>query len=162
MAGAALLAACGGGPGPEQPEPGGPASFGRPLETYQQLGFIAGPGQFPAVASFATMAGPSDSTYVLFGLSLPASALRFQRDPSGFVGEYRVAVTFSQDSQQVKRLERLETVRVPSFAETGRTDESVVFQQIVALAPGRYDVSIAASDANSSRGFSSDDTLTVP
>ena len=127
-----LLAACGGSRGPGRPDPSGPTSFGRPTETYQQIGLIAGPTVFPAVASFSTMAGPTDSTYVLFGLSLPANALRFQRDDVGFAGEYRVTVTFSQDSQEVKRFERDEVVRVPSFAETSRTDESVVFQQIQA------------------------------
>lgn len=163
MAAAVLLAGCGGGTsGPGRPSPSGPATFGRPNETYQQLGLMAGPAVFPVVASFATMAGPLDSTYVLFGLSLPANALRFQRDPSGFLGEYRVTVTFSQDSQQVKRVDRQEMVRVPSFAETGRTDESIVFQQIVALAPGTYDVALAAGDVNSSRGFRSRDTLHVP
>jgi GWxTD domain-containing protein len=158
----ALLTACGGSRGPGRPTPSGPASFGRPTETYQQLGFMAGPAVFPAIASFSTMAGPADSTYVLFGLSLPANALRFQRDEAGFVGEYRVTVTFSQDSQQVKRLEREEVVRVPSFAETSRTDESVVFQQILALAPGTYDVAVTSADANSSRGFRTRDTLRVP
>jgi GWxTD domain-containing protein len=108
------------------------------------------------------MAGPADSTYVLFGLSLPASALRFQRDETGFRGEYRVRVTFSRDSQEVKSFEREEVVRVPSFAETSRTDESVVFQQIIALQPGTYDVAVAAGDMHSSRGFRSSDTLTVP
>src|SRR5690606_28882882 len=117
--------------------------------TYRQLGFLAGPSVFPAIASFSTMAGPADSTYVIFGLSLPANALRFQRDESGFMGEYRVQVTFSRDSQEVKRFEREEIVRVPTFAETGRTDESIVFQQIVALPPGKYDVAVSASDVNS-------------
>jgi GWxTD domain-containing protein len=123
---------------------------------------IAGPAHFPVVASFATLAGPSDSSYVVFGLSLPANALRFQRDESGFVGEYRVAVTFLQDSQQIKQVERIEPVRVSSFAETARTDESVVFQHIIALAPGSYELRLAVGDVNSSRAFRTEDTLAVP
>jgi GWxTD domain-containing protein len=157
-----LLAGCGGSGGPGRPAPAGPASFGRPNETYAQLGLLAGPSVFPAVASFSTVAGPADSTYVLFGLSLPANALRFQRDETGFVGEYRVSVTFERDSQVVKRVERTEVVRVGSFAETGRTDESVVFQQVVALQPGTYDVSLSTGDLHSSRAFLSRDTLRVP
>lgn len=159
---ALVLAGCGGSQGPGRPSPQSGVSIGRPLETYQQLGFLAGPGHFPVVASFATMAGPSDSAYVLLGVSMPNNALRFQRDGSGFAAEYRVIATFLQDSQVIKRIERRETVRVPSFAETGRTDESIVFQDAISLPPGRYDIALQAADANSSRGFRVRDTLIVP
>lgn len=126
------------------------------------MGFLAGPGFFPAVASFSTMAGPRDSTLVLFGLSLPNSALRFNRDDAGFLAEYTVTMTFAQDSQIVSRVRREESIRIPTFAETGRTDESIVFQQVVTLVPGRYDVTVQAGDANSSRGFRVQDTLDIP
>jgi GWxTD domain-containing protein len=158
-----LLGACGGGPpGPGDPSPGDRGAVGRPLATYQQMGFLAGPGFFPAVASFATMAGPRDSTLLLFGLSLPNSALRFNRADDGFQAEYTVTLTFSQDSQVVTRARREESIRIPTFAETGRTDESIVFQHVVTLLPGRYDVTVQAGDANSSRGFRVQDTLDVP
>jgi GWxTD domain-containing protein len=155
-------AACGGRTGPRSPAPRENQSIARPLETYQQLGFLAGPGFFPVVAGFSTMAGPADSTFVLFGLSLPNSALRFQRDSVGFFAEYTVALTFVQDSQVVKRVNRREAIQIPTFAETGRTDESVVFQHLATLAPGRYQVTVQAADANSSRGFRVQDTLDVP
>ncbi|MGH7502386.1 MAG: GWxTD domain-containing protein [Longimicrobiales bacterium] len=156
--------ACGGGPqDPGQPSPDDETgAVGRPLATYQQMGFLAGPGFFPAVASFTSMAGPSDSALVLFGLSLPNSALRFNRGETGFQAEYTVTLTFTQDSQVVSRVRRSETIHIPTFAETGRTDESIVFQQVVTLSPGRYDVAVEAGDANSSRGFRVQDTLDVP
>ncbi|MGH7553821.1 MAG: GWxTD domain-containing protein [Longimicrobiales bacterium] len=158
---ALAMVACGpSGPGRPTPESGGP--IGRPLETYQQLGLLAGPGHFPAVASFSTMGGPHDSPYVLLGVSMPNSALRFQRDGEGFAAEYRVVATFLQDSQVVKRLEKSELVRVATFAETGRTDESVVFQDAITLPAGYYEVALQAADANSSRGFRVRDTLHVP
>src|SRR5690606_27507428 len=119
-------------------------------------------GDYPAVASFSTMAGPGDSTYVLFGLSLPNSALRFQRDESGFLGEYAVRITFSRDSVRVREVQRQEAVRIPNFAETGRTEESVVFQELIALEPGEYTVEVETRDANSSRGFRAADTISVP
>ncbi|MGH7466540.1 MAG: GWxTD domain-containing protein [Longimicrobiales bacterium] len=137
-------------------------AIARPLEIYQQLGFLAGPPEFPVVASFATMAGPLDSTFVLIGVSLPASALRFQRDGSGFRGEYQISVSFLIDSVTVKRVERRENVRVGSFAETGRVDESIIFQDVIALWPGKYQVQVQASDASSSRGFRGSDTVEVP
>jgi GWxTD domain-containing protein len=134
----------------------------RPLEIYQQLGFLAGPPEFPVVVSFATMAGPQDSTFVLVGVSLPASALRFQRDATGFRGEYQVSVAFLLDSLAVKRIERRENVRVGTFAETGRVDESIIFQDVIALPPGKYHVQVQANDAFSSRGFRGRDTVEVP
>ena len=59
-------------------------------------------------------------------------------------------------------IERREAVRIPSFAETGRTEESVIFQDLVALPPGTYVVAVEARDALGSRGFRAQDTLEVP
>jgi GWxTD domain-containing protein len=144
------------------PDPRG-AAFARPLDIYRDLGFLTGPGQFPVVASFSSLAGPADSTYVLVGLSMPNSALRFQRDGTTFFAEYDVNVTFmAEDSSVVTRFTTREVVRIPSFSETGRTDESVVFQHAFTLEPGRYLVQVQASDAHSSRGFRMTDTLSAP
>lgn len=126
------------------------------------MGLLAGPAHFPAVASLATLAGPGDSTWVVVSMSLPNSALRFQRDANGFLAEYSVSASFVQDSAEVRRLDAREGVRIGTFAETGRTDESIVFQQMIALRPGRYEVRFDASDVNSSRGFRAVDTLDVP
>lgn len=158
-----LIAGCGsrqGGPG--RPGSGRQEALARPLEIYTQMGLLAGPAHFPAVASLSTLAGPGDSTYVVLSMSLPNSALRFQRDENGFAAAYRVSAAFVQDSAEVRRLDAREEVRVGTFAETGRTDESIIFQQVVAVRPGRYEVRLDAGDANSSRGFRAVDTLDVP
>lgn len=164
VAAAATAGACGAREaGPEGARPTAGEAFSRPLEIYRDLGFMTGPGQFPVVASFATLAGPADSTYVMLGMSMPNSSLRFQRDDTGFFAEYRIDVTFmDEDSTAVKRVEAREIVRVPTFAETGRTDESIVYQQGITIPPGRYIVRLQASDVNSSRGFRMTDTLTAP
>lgn len=155
--------ACGSRSGPEDAVPRPGESFSRPLEIYRDLGFITGPGQFPAVVSFATMAGPADSAFVLLGMSLPNSALRFQRDANGFFAEYSLDIAFmDRDSAAVKRFDTHEVVTVATFAETGRTDESIVYQQGITLPPGSYIVRVEAADVNSSRGFRMTDTLTVP
>jgi GWxTD domain-containing protein len=135
-----------------------------PLSVYEQLGLLAGTDEFPAVASFATLAGPPDSTYVIFGLSLPNSALMFQRDGStGFVGRYGVSLTFSQNGEVVQRVGGQEEVRVPTFAETSRTDESVVYQTLITLPPGRYTVDLEARDlAVEQKRIRMQDTLVVP
>jgi len=160
---AAVLAGCGGPSRPRQPAPARGGIL-RPLEVYQQLGLLAGSERFPAVASFSTIAGPGDSTYVLYGLSLPNSALMFQRDGAeGFVGRYTVSLSFLQDGKVVRRVDERGVVRVPTFAETGRTDESVVFQTAIALPPGRYSVEMAVRDAAvPDKGIELTDTLDVP
>jgi GWxTD domain-containing protein len=156
-----MLAACGASTGGSRTPRN--ETFSRPLEIYRDLGFMTGTGQFPVVASFATVAGPADSSYVLMAMSVPNSALRFQRDETGFFAEYSVDVAFMDpDSAVVQRWRGREIVRVSTFAETGRTDESVVYQQGVAIAPGHYIVRVESADANSSRGFRMIDTLTVP
>jgi len=161
---AVACAACGGGPQPPgRPQPAGGLPLSGPLESYHDLGFVTGPAHFPAIAAFSVLAGPADSCYVLFGMSVPNSALRFQRDPAGFVASYRVTMSFATpDSQVVQHVSRDESVRVPTFQETTRTDESILFQHILALVPGTYIVTLEANDANSARGFRSIDTVVVP
>lgn len=146
-----------GGLSPEQRE-----RLARPLEIYEQLGLLAGPDHFPAVAGFATLAGPADSTYVVFGMSLPNQALRFQRETGGFRAEYSVSLSFLRDTVTERRIEREETVRVPNFAATERTDESVIFQAAIVLEPGTYLVDFDTRDMQSSRGFQVRDTLEIP
>lgn len=140
-----------------------PARSGSPLEVYRESGMLTGAVAFPAVAAFAPLAGPADSTMLLIGLSLPNSALRFTREESAFAAEYGVAIELLRlDSLVRHRAEWRETVRVSSFAETTRTDESVIFQQVVVLPPGRYSVAFTAGDRNSARGFRARDTLDLP
>lgn len=159
---AAALCACG-ARGPERPTARPSDALARPLELYRDLGFLTGPGQFPVVAGFSTLAGPADSTWVTLSLSLPNRALRFQREGSAFVAEYDVSVSLlTGDSTVVRQEQRREAVRVPSFNETARTDESVVHQQLFTVLPGTYVVRLEARDVNSSRGFRVTDTLAVP
>lgn len=156
------LGACAGAPIERTLDPGGDGPGARPLAVYARLGFLTGPPHFPVVASFATVAGPADSTYVLFGMSVPNAALRFQREERSFVARYRVSLVFWRDSVEVRRIEREESVRIPAFAETARTEESVVFQDFAVLAPGSYHVTLEAGDPGSSRGFDARDTVEVP
>lgn len=155
-----LLAGCGGRS--DKPAPDRGDVVARPVDVYRRVGLVAGPDEFPVVGSFGTLAGPADSTLVVFGLSLPNSALRFQREPTGFAGAYSVRLSFLRDSVEVRRVDRVERVRVASFDETGRTDESIVYQEVVALTPGQYVVQVEVRDALGTRGMKATDTLDVP
>lgn len=134
----------------------------RPLEAYAEQGLITGGEEFPAVAGFATVAGPADSTWVLFGMSLPTGALRFHRDGDGFSAGYSVRIRFTRDGLEQARRDRSAQVRVATFEETGRTDESLVYQDFVLLTPGTYVVDLIVRDSIGTRGLSVTDTIAVP
>lgn len=159
---ACIALACGRTPPPGQPAPADERIVSRPLEIYRDLGMMAGPPQFPVVASYSTIAGPADSSFVFVALSMPSSALRFERGRDGFTAEYTVSLKFMQDSVVMQRLDDRQRVVVGTFAETGRVDESVLYQNAVALKPGRYVVELQTADAHSSRGFATTDTVDVP
>lgn len=159
-----LLAACGSTQVPvDGTRPARGETFIEPLAVYRDMGFLTGPPPFPAVGRFTVLPGAADSSLAVLALSIPNSALRFQRSRDGFVAEYHVRITVrGADSTLVREVESRDSVRVPTFAETGRTDESVIFQQALMLLPGAYHVEVVASDANSSRGFSGRQALDVP
>ena len=118
---------------------------------YRSMGLLATGAPLPFVASIRYVRGPApDSTLGVFALSLANSALSFQRSGVEFVAEYHVEATFSGDTGMVplRHIERDEQVRVRSFQETLRSDESVIFQEFVTLPPGPYTVSVMVRDRN--------------
>ncbi|HSJ16205.1 MAG TPA: GWxTD domain-containing protein [Longimicrobiales bacterium] len=156
------LAACSGRSAPGRAVPGRTEAFARPLEIYGQMGLIAGPANFPLVATVGSMAGPADSSYLLLALSMPNSALRFQREGSAFAAAYTIDVALLRDSVEIARAGASEIVRVGTFAETSRSDESIVFQHAIAVTPGRYVLQLHAADVNSTRSMRAADTIDVP
>lgn len=119
------------------------------VSVYRGMGLWAAGAPLPYVASVHYLAGPvPDSTLAVFALSLANHALGFRRDGNEFVAAYHVEVVFRSDSGTPVQITRDETVRVRTFQETLRGDESVIFQHMVAVPPGRYDVSVLVRDRN--------------
>lgn len=116
---------------------------------YQRLGRLAAAEPLPFVGTVAFAAGPGDSVIASLGLSLENRALAFQREGNLFVARYRVGISFQQEGARSVDLTREEVVRVPSFKETLRADESILFQQILRLTPGSYKVTVTLRDAGS-------------
>lgn len=119
---------------------------------YRSMGAIVGGGALPFVASIRYLAGPGpDSTLALFSVSLTNQTLSFQRRGAEFSAEYHVEATFRTDSTSppVRQIASDEQVRVRNFSETLRTDESIIFQQFVTVAPGVYQVAVMVRDRNS-------------
>ncbi len=116
---------------------------------YRSMGLLVSGQALPFVASVRYLRGPTrDSTLALFTLSLANHAITFQRSGNEFIGQYRVEAVFRGDSGPVRQLARDEQVRVRSFQETMRIDESVIFQQYVTVPPGVYTVTVLARDRN--------------
>jgi GWxTD domain-containing protein len=116
---------------------------------YQRLGRLAASEPLPFVGSVAFAAGSGDSVITVLGLSLENRALAFQRDGNLFVARYRVSISFQREGTRSVELTRDEIVRVPTFQETLRAEESVLFQQILRLTPGAYNVTVTVRDASS-------------
>lgn len=133
-----------------------------PLATYESMGFVTGDPRFAAVGRFAHLAGPGDSTLVLFGLSFSNNALQFQRAEAGYAAGYRVELSFHSGRKEVARLRQVQEVRVATFRETGRMEESVIFQTRQPLPPGAYLVELEVRDLGSNNGFRRRLDLLVP
>jgi GWxTD domain-containing protein len=129
---------------------------------YQRLGRLAAGDPMPFVGSVAFVAGPADSVIAVIGLSLENRAFAFQREGNTFVARYRVALSFQREGAPAVDLAREEVVRVATFQETQRADESVLFQQVLRLVPGTYKVTATVRDASSTSESSATGEYTAP
>jgi GWxTD domain-containing protein len=133
---------------------------------YRAMGALVGGGALPFIASVRYLAGPSpDSTFAVFSVSLTNQTLTFERRGAEFVAEYHVEASFLTDSASVTPLRQIssdEQVRVRNFQETLRTDESVIYQQIVTVPPGVYYVTAMVRDRNSPAFARAERADTVP
>lgn len=133
----------------ERPQPGTtvPRLFDA-ATTYRSMGFLVGRGTLPFVADVRYLAGPRhDTVLAVIAVSLNNQVLDFQRDGAEFVATYRVEVTFTPDTGTQIGAAREERVRVRTFQETLRADESVIFQHIVRVPAGRNTLSLQVRDS---------------
>lgn len=162
------LAACGswqraGTPEPTTAPPERVPQLFDPTAVYHNMGLIAEQGAIPFIGTIRALAGPvPDSTIVVVGLSLRNRALAFRREGNQFVAEYRVELTFRQDTGVARQAVRDERVRVGTFRETQRSDESVIFQQFVPLAAGQYVLAIVLRDRNGPNSSRYEQLVIVP
>lgn len=130
--------------------------------TYRSMGLLAAGPPLPFVASFRFLAaGSPDSTLVILGVSLPNQALQFLRDGNTFAAAYHVEVSLAGEAGVVE-VSSDEQVRVASFQETVRDDESVIFQRFFTAVPGTYVVRIVLRDRGGPGFTEASDTIDVP
>jgi GWxTD domain-containing protein len=150
---------------PDQPQPGTtlPRLFDA-ATTYRSMGLLVGRGTLPFVADVRYLAGSRpDSVLAVIVVSLMNQNLDFQKgDGNEFVAEYRVEASFAPDTGKPIAAARDERVRVRTFQETLRADESVIYQQMVRLAPQRYTIHLTVRDAHGPNSGRAERVDTVP
>lgn len=164
--------ACGGSSGSAGNAPGQAPAVQRdqrtpsfdPLPLYRQMGMIARGQPFPVVGRIGSLPGrTADTSHVIVVLGFSPRALRFTRETDDrFRANYTVSITATRDGAPAASVTTTEAVVVGSFRETERTDESVLFQEILDLAPGHYRLSLALRDESSQRGIVEELELNVP
>lgn len=113
---------------------------------YKRLGRLAAGDPLPFVGTVAFAAGPADTAIAILGVSLENRAFSFQKEGNTFVARYHVDMSFARPGAPPIVASRDQVIRVPLFGETQRADESVLFQQVFRLTPGKYHVIIDVRD----------------
>ena len=132
-------------------------------ELYRQIGLIAGSAPVAFVGKISAFASSSpDTTLLLVSLSLPNRALTFSREGDRYRAPYDVKLVLHRGAVEVANVDATEIVRVGSFREINRTDESVIFQHYFRVAPGAYAFSASVRDIGGSRASSQEVSLNVP
>lgn len=129
---------------------------------YQRLGRLSAVGPIPFVGNVALLAGRGDSTLMHLGLSLENRSLSFQRDAGTFAARYRVDVTLARPGTPLIQATTNSMVRVASFQETQRSDETIFFHQGFLLAPGSYGLTVVVRDLAASAASRVERTVDVP
>lgn len=171
LAGPAACAGSGGLRGAEEtgampPRPAGLLAAPPPpdaVRLYRGMGLIAHGEPFPVTGRLSYLAGSSpETTYVVVTVAIPNRALTFTLSGDGYHAAYAVDAVVRQGNDTAARASAREAVVVASFRETARTDESIVFQQLLRIAPGRYEMLLRLRDEGSERAAADTTALDVP
>jgi GWxTD domain-containing protein len=132
-------------------------------ELYREIGLLAPPSPVAFVGKISSFASASpDTTLVLVSISIPNRALTFTREGDRYRAPYEVKLTLDRGDVEVASVNAMEIVRVGSFREVNRTDESIIFQHYFHIRPGTYAISAMVRDVGGSQGATQQATITVP
>jgi GWxTD domain-containing protein len=132
-------------------------------QIYRQIGLLAAPGPLAFVGRVSSFASSSpDTTLVLASVSIPNRGLTFTREGERYRAPYEVRIALSREGVEAANVSATEIVRVGSFRETNRTDESVIFQHYLRVPPGAYALSLSVRDVGGSRTASQNASISVP
>ncbi len=150
--------------GPIAPTVGGsPLGAVDAVRLYQTMGLLADGSPVPFVGSVAFLGSASaDSTLLVVTLSIPNHSLTFTREGERYQATYATAVEVRRAGEMLAHAEGTEQVRVVSFKETARMDESVIFQQLLSVPPGAGDLVVTVRDETNGKSSSSSRPVLVP
>ena len=130
---------------------------------YQRMGLLASTPPIPFIGTVGYFAGPTaDSTVALVTISLQNRWLTFKRDGDRYAARYQVSLDLRRGDAMPRRLDAHEVIRVATFRETLRTDESVIFQQFLRVEPGEYTLTVSVRDEEGARSSGEETKITVP
>jgi GWxTD domain-containing protein len=130
---------------------------------YRQIGLLATPNPLAFVGKISAFASAHpDTTLVLASISVPNRALTFTREGDRYRAPYEVKLTMSRGDVEAASVNAMEIVRVGSFREINRTDESVIFQHFFHVRPGVYNFSVMIRDIGGSRTATQQAAIAVP
>jgi GWxTD domain-containing protein len=134
-----------------------------PSAIYNQMGLIATGAPLSYVGKIAYFASRSpDTTVMLASVSIPNRVLSFVRDGDTYRAPYEIKLTLKQGTAEIKSIDAMEIVRVATFKEVNRTDESVIFQNYFRVPPGDYTITSMVRDIASNRSATQEGAITVP
>ncbi len=162
-----LLAACGSwGRAGNHPAPRQAEALAQILNlnsVYQRLGRLTAGDPLPFVADVAFYGGPADSTVAVVGVSLENRNFAFQREGDAFVARYRVEISAQPAAGgQAIVVAKEQAIRVATFAETQRNDESILYQDGLTLAPGQWRIALQITDRTGAKANRAEATYAVP
>jgi hypothetical protein len=132
-------------------------------ELYRGIGLLAAPSPVAFVGKVSAFASAfPDTTLVLVSISIPNRALTFTREGDRYRAPYEVKLSLNRGEVEAASVNAMEIVRVGSFREVNRTDESIIFQHYFHMPPGVYVISAMVRDVGGSRGETQQDTIAVP
>jgi len=132
-------------------------------DIYRRAGFLTATGDIPFVGAARFLAGPTENeTVVIVAFSFPNRSLTFTRDGEQYRAAYDVSYDVRSGTSTVQHRSARSEVRVGSFRETTRSEESVIAQQVLTLPPGSYTLEITTRDASAPRAGKATTPLVVP
>jgi GWxTD domain-containing protein len=134
-----------------------------PTGLYRRLGFLASGPPVSWVGGLRYLATDApDTTLVVFAVSLSNSALSFRRAGDAFEARYTPEISLRREGRILERVGSEEQVRVATREEARRADESIVYQQLLRLAPGTYELVVAVRDEATGAAGRVEREITIP
>jgi GWxTD domain-containing protein len=131
-------------------------------DLYREIGLLAAPNPVAFVGKISSFASAfPDTTLLLVSISIPNRALTFTREGDRYRAPYEVKISLNRGEVEAASVNAMEIVRVGSFREVNRTDESIIFQHYFHVPPGVYTISATVRDVGGSRGASQQATITA-